>query len=126
MEKTPLNSSVIRNSVVLNPWNIINESSENSRQNMKYLLHHLMDLKIVSPTFAEKVLLQYCDMINNSNTTEEEKFAKFNLTGDRLDKFYFDTLTDLHPELKKLIKLILTLSHGQASIERGFNVNKFM
>ena len=85
-----------------------------------------MDLKIVSPTFAEKVLLQYCDMINNSNTTEEEKFAKFNSTGDRLDKFYFDTLTDLHPELKKLIKLILTLSHGQASIERGFNVNKFI
>ena len=85
-----------------------------------------MDLKIVSPTFAEKVLLQYCDMINNSNTTEEEKFAKFNSTGDRLDKFYFDTLTDLHSELKKLIKLILTLSHGQASIERGFNVNKFM
>ena len=43
-----------------------------------------------------------------------------------MDKFYFDTLTDLHPELKKLIKLILTLSHGQASIERGFNVNKFI
>ena len=86
-----------------------------------------MDLKIVSPTFAEKVLLQYCDMINNSNTTEKEKFAKFNSTGDRLDKFYFDTLlTDLHPELEKLIKLILTLSHGQGSIERGFTVNKFM
>ena len=85
-----------------------------------------MDLKIISPTFAEKVLLQYCEMINDSNTTEKEKFAKFNSTDDRLDKFYFDTLTDLHPELKKLIKLILTLSHGQASIERGFNVNKFI
>ena len=92
----------------------------------KYLLHHLMDFKIVSPTFAEKVLLQYCDMINDSNTTEKEKFAKFNSTDDWLDKFYFDTLTDLHPELKKLIKLILTLSHGQASIERVFNVNKFI
>ena len=65
-------------------------------------------------------------MINDSNTTEKDKFAKLNSTDGRLDKFYFDTLTDLHPELKKLIKLILTLSHGLASIERGFNVNKFI
>ena len=42
------------------------------------------------------------------------------------DKFYFHILTDLHPELKKLIKLILTLSHGQTSIERGFSVIKFI
>ena len=114
MEKTPLNSSVIRISVVLNPLNIINESSENNSQKMKYLLYHLMDLKIASPPFAEKVLLQYCDMMNDSNTTERENFAKFNSTDDRLDKNYFHRLTDLHPELKKLIKLILTLSHRQA------------
>ena len=31
LEKIPLNSSVIHNSVVLNPLNIINESSENNR-----------------------------------------------------------------------------------------------
>ena len=126
LEKTPLNSSVIRNSAVLKPLNIINESAENNCQKMKYLLHHLMDLKIVSPTFAEKVLLQYCDMIKDSSTTEKEKYAKFNSTDDRFDKFYFHTLTDLHLELDQLMKLILTLSHGQASIERGFNVNKFI
>ena len=57
---------------------------------------------------------------------EKEKFAKFNLTDDRLDKFYFHTLTDLHPALKKLIKLFLTLNHGQASLERVFIVNKLM
>ena len=113
-------------SVVQNPSNMNNEKAENNRQKMKYLLHHLMDLKIASPTFAEKVLLQYCDMINNSSTTEKEKFAKFNSADDRLDKFYFHTLTDLHPELKKLIKLFLTLSHAQASTERGINVNEFI
>ena len=47
MEKTSLNSSIICNSVVLNLLNIINESAENNHQKMKYLLHHLMDLKIV-------------------------------------------------------------------------------
>ena len=67
---------------------------------MKYLVHHVMDLKIVSPTFAKKVLLQYCDMINDSNTTKKEKYAKFNSTDDRVDKFYFHTLTDVHSALK--------------------------
>ena len=37
LEKTPLNSSVMCNSVVLNPMNIINESTENNCQKMKYL-----------------------------------------------------------------------------------------
>ena len=50
-EKTPLNSSAMLNSVVLNPLNIINKSAETNRQKMKYLLHYLMDLKIVSPGF---------------------------------------------------------------------------
>ena len=103
LEKTPLNSPVMRNSVVPNPWNI-NGSAENNCETMKYLLHHLMNSKNVSLTFAKKVLLQYCDMINNSSITEKVRFAKLNLTDDRLDKFYFHTLTDLHPELKKLIK----------------------
>ena len=35
LEKTPLNLSVIHNSVVLNPLNIINESAENNREKMK-------------------------------------------------------------------------------------------
>ena len=71
-------------------------------------------------------MLQFCDIINDSNTIKKEKFAKFNLRDDWLDKFYFDTLTDLHPKLKKLMKLNLTLSHRQASIERAFKVNKFI
>ena len=32
-------------------------------------------------------------MINDSSTTENKRFAKFNSTDDRLDKFYFHTLT---------------------------------
>ena len=81
MEKTPLNSSVLR---IISKDEISVAPSDGFKN---------------YPTFAEKVSLQYRNMINDSNTTEKEKFAKFNLTDDRLDKFYFDTLTDLHPEL---------------------------
>ena len=57
---------------------------------------------------------------------EKEKFSRFNLSSDRFDKLYFHTWTDLHPELNKLKELFFTLSHGQVTIERGFNVNKFI
>ena len=31
-----------------------------------------------------------------------------------------------YPQLCKVIKMVLTLFHGQASVERGFNINKAM
>ena len=48
------------------------------------------------------------------------------MKSDRVDTFYFDRLVneaDLK-ELWKVVKLLLTLSHGQATVERGFSSNK--
>ena len=41
-------------------------------------------------------------MINDSSTTENKRFAKFNWTDDRLDKFYFQTLTDIVEKTNKI------------------------
>ena len=39
--------------------------------------------------------------------------------------FFFQVVSFIIPaELKSILKLVLVLSHGQTSIERGFNVNK--
>ena len=45
---------------------------------------------------------------------------------DRLDDFFFTKLDvgKKYPELSKVVIIILTLSHGQADIERGFSQNK--
>ena len=45
---------------------------------------------------------------------------------DCLDDFFFTKLDvgKKYPELSKVIIIILTLSHGQAEIERGFSQNK--
>lgn len=52
-------------------------------------------------------------------------FSGFSYTEQRLDEFYFNYMSG--PEYSKLfdvVKLLLVLSHGQASVERGFSVNK--
>ena len=50
----------------------------------------------------------------------------FKITTDRLDSFLFEVLQNQNEsqQLWITMQLILTLSHGQATVERGFSVNK--
>ena len=43
---------------------------------------------------------------------------------ERLDDFYFQALkADKYAGLAEFLKLVFVISHGQASVERGFNIN---
>ena len=60
----------------------------------------------------------------------DDKVVKFKDTllefpkEERLDELYFDTLgISKHKNAANVVALILTLSHGQASVERGFSQN---
>ena len=54
------------------------------------------------------------------------KFAGFKFGEDRWDAFFCDVLSTqkTYEDLWTTVKFLLTLSHGQAAIERGFSVNK--
>ena len=47
---------------------------------------------------------------------------------DRFDEFYFSSVgcLDEYSQFCKAIKVVLILFHVQASVERGFNINKAM
>ena len=55
-----------------------------------------------------------------------EKFVSFRVGEDRLDHFLYEELIEKREfeDLWTLFRQQLTLSHGQASVERGFSVNK--
>ena len=50
----------------------------------------------------------------------------FERKNKRMDNFYFKKfdMDDMHRNLAIVLQLILVLSHGQASLERGFSLNK--
>lgn len=54
------------------------------------------------------------------------ELSKFERSSDRLDSFYYHIIgtKKQYSHLWQVVKLILTLSHGQASVERGFSTNK--
>ena len=54
------------------------------------------------------------------------KFAGFSFGVDQLDTFFFEELDQqkTYESLWCTIQLLLTMSHGQAAVERGFSGNK--
>ena len=54
-----------------------------------------------------------------------ERFANFQSAEDRVDTFYYECVANQsYKSLFSVVKLILILSHGQATVERGCSVNK--
>ncbi|KAJ8887333.1 hypothetical protein PR048_013548 [Dryococelus australis] len=54
-----------------------------------------------------------------------ESVKKYSLKQERLDNFWSTLLSGFSvPDLLNFVKKVLILSHGNASVERGFSVNK--
>ena len=123
VERTPLGSVIVRNASVLDPRDILMISTEEAEKKMKLLLNHLINLKHVTPVFSDKALSQFTDFITESKVCQD-MFFEFNKESDRLDDFYFKKCNiNRYKELAAIVKILFTLSHGQASVERGFSEN---
>ena len=120
IEKSPLGSVVVRNAVVFNPECILENSISGLEKRLKVLLQHLLSLKLISGKgVADEAYDQY------SSLKSDVEVANIDVSKiERLDDFYFKQMkVSKYPQLASVIQIILTLSHGQADVERGFSVN---
>ena len=85
---------------------------------------HLTKIQIFSYDSAENIKRDFRDVLKLPtlklfNTPPKKK-------KERLDAFFFDKMAvgNRYPSFAKFLKLILCLSHGQGSIERGFSHNE--
>ena len=89
------------------------------------LLQRLVKANKISSHFAERAKTHYSSFFDvvDSNVTV---FKDFNKENDRLGSFFADFIgTDKnYAVIWEVCKILLTLSHGQASLELGFTVNK--
>ena len=66
---------------------------------------------------------QFTDFLTESKVYQDV-FIEFNSESGRLDDFYFKKYDiNRYKELAADVKILLTLSHGQASVEQGFSEN---
>ena len=84
----------------------------------------LMKLKIIISVQYDKITEQFTNFTDSQLKLYAEKFCYFDSSTKDLEEFYFNDI-DLQSfkESSFLMKIILTLSHGQASVERSFSVN---
>ena len=70
---------------------------------------------------CDEVMQQFDDFIHTCVKGELEKFC---VADDRLDTILRSRMAANYPKAWSVCGLALLLSHGQASVERGFSVNK--
>ena len=123
-ERSPLGSPFIRAVHILDPITMASYSTSVNQNCMKSLLRQLMSCNILKPTVCDKVMESFDKFLSSELVLHQEKFVNYKREQQRLDDFYFNSVTDMkkYPEFSLFLKLVFVLSHGQVAVERGFNL----
>ena len=115
----------------------INDLSENLASNPKlfadscqklfnHILQKLVNTQHISSEFADESKVQYAAFLQNIVKADKTNFQNYSIDDNKLDEFFIGYVEDhaRYNKFAEIMKIVLTLSHGQASVERGFSVNK--
>ena len=118
-ECNPFMSIVDCNSEAICPKVMATKSHDLLRKNVKNLIQKFVTLKLINFETGYKALAQSDKFLANEATTEKRKIFDFKSAEQRLDDLYFKDF-EVHENYPAFSTL---LSHGQASVERGFSDN---
>lgn len=121
--KSPLQFNMVKGASCINPSVMVNDGLRTSR--ITCALEEMVSKSLISGVKADNIKQEYLVMCRKSDV--HKKLEEYNRQG-RLDSFLFPLLlnNDASDDLRSFVTQILCLSHGQASVERGFNINKEM
>ena len=123
-EKSPMSHNVVRNSVIFDPLIACQENVGTLQSKLKKLLDHLTKHKLFQAQVCDKIMQQFLEFVGHDLELLTDLFQSYKREETSLDEFYFEK-TDIRrfEELASLLKVILTLSHNQAVVERGVSIN---
>ncbi|XP_065125255.2 uncharacterized protein [Paramisgurnus dabryanus] len=122
-EKSPLKFPVVRAIACLDPTNM-HRDPEWCLTKMKTIVQKfLQDSQLAGGISAGDVIVQQFESFLTVEA-RDERFLSFQPLQQRIDVFLHSALSKSYPELSKFCQSLLILSHGQATVERGFSVNK--
>ena len=123
IERSPQKSSFVRCTSFLVPQKMV-LNKDLVKLRFRKLLQKLPDLKQVTSKQCDNTQVQLLEFMDSVKVNRAE-FESYDRKLCRLDEFYFSKVgVEKFPDLCLVIKLVLTLSHGQASVERGFSINQ--
>ena len=80
----------------------------------------------ISSKTADLAKKEFAVLLKAANSEHKDAFLTFNQKKDAIDSFFGDLMSEnvKYKNCWNVFMMIFTLSHGQASVERGFSVNK--
>lgn len=127
LEKTPLNSVLVRSLGWLNPTMMAGNDESKRETLLLTSLDILTDAKRINPVACDMMKKEYrkfcADILSSKHI---DVFRNFNseLEDHRLDELLAEHMKPKYPALWDVVQQLLLLSHGQATVERGFSVHK--
>ena len=123
-ERSPLKYSLARNLVCLDPWKMVSTLEEDVKM-FQAVLQKLIHSGWKISSQGDSILSQFRRFVSDARKHHQEQFSLYKHNYTRLDSLC-DTLSkdEKFKELWSTLQILLTLSHSQAAVERGFSVNK--
>ena len=86
------------------------------------ILEKLVSYKKILAKDADAAKLEYSNFLTKIVKANKSDFVKFNKSSDRVDLFFgkYINASEYEQMWCVVLKLLLCLLHGQASVERGF------
>ena len=90
------------------------------------MLKKLVEYKQILPNIADLAKQEYDSFINCIVKEKKKEFCDFDIKASRLDVFFMRFLkgNNRYKNFTHTVKFIMTHSHGQSEVERGFSINK--
>ncbi|GBN16627.1 hypothetical protein AVEN_15885-1 [Araneus ventricosus] len=95
----------------------------------KNILSYLVDKSLIPSKDGDEILLQFKEFLDKVVSCSFSDFKTLDHKEQRLDTFlyqYFSVDKEKYRKLWDIVKMILILSHGQATVERGFSLKKVL
>ncbi len=122
VKKCPIKYKIVRQLPCLAP-HVIVQNTTDADSLFKGLLECLVEAQRIESTDVDQLLEDYSEWSTSVRT--ESAFIQCVKYETKLDSLYYNFFPkSKYPQLWEIIKNMLLLSHGQASVERGFSLGK--
>lgn len=126
LEKAPIKYPLVRALSCFDPRVLAASEVKTVKSSMKNIVDCLVEADRLQESQCDDIMNEFEHFAADTVPKSKQMFASFDPSADRLDKFMHEVLSNdtRYSKLWKVVQKLLLLSHGQASVERGFSINK--
>ena len=125
-ERSPIGYKLVRVAAALDPQKMASIDPETLQCMFDSIVSIMYSSKRITAKQGDRAKEQFEQFLQKVVVVNKNEFLSFNMKVTRVDDFlgFYVCSSRLYNDFWYVCKFVFSLSHGQSSVERGFNVNK--